>query len=96
MNNALINAADRGFGRGMHGRGFHPVMFLLCLALIGGAIALVVWLIARRRSAPSTAATPSPTTQAEAILAERLARGEIAPDDYRATLAALREPVPSA
>ena len=56
----------------------------------------------RRRSAPVAAGMPaaaphtSPTAGAEAILAERLARSEISADDYRATLAALREPfVPS-
>ena len=32
----------------------------------------------------------NPLAGAEAILAERLARGEIGPDDYRASVAALR------
>jgi uncharacterized membrane protein len=82
----------------MRGDGFHPIMALLCLALIGAAIGLVVWLVAGRRpSAPvpahtaPVAAAPSPTFQAEAILAERLARGDISPDDYRTTIGALRD-----
>jgi putative membrane protein len=33
----------------------------------------------------------SPTHNAEAILADRLARGEIQPDDYRAAITVLRE-----
>lgn len=40
---------------------------------------------------PAPPAPPvSPTAAAEAILAERLARGEISPDDYRAGITALR------
>jgi putative membrane protein len=41
-------------------------------------------------AAPSAAAPPRPTAQE--ILAERLARGEIEPDDYRQRLEALRTP----
>lgn len=91
-----IAAADRGFGRGM--RGHHPFLAMLCVVALVAAVAAVIWLVARNRgSAHAAPTTPvaSPTQQAEAILAERLARGEIAPDDYRATLAALREPVTS-
>ena len=36
----------------------------------------------------------SPTLNAQAILADRLARGEITPDDYRATITVLRESPP--
>ena len=42
----------------------------------------------RRRSAVS------PTSNALAILADRLARGEVSPDDYRAAVAVLRETPP--
>jgi uncharacterized membrane protein len=85
----------------MRGDGFHPIMSLLFLMLVGGAIGLVVVAFSRRRHvappvpsmppAAPVAASLSPTHQAEAILAERLARSEISPDDYRAMLAALRE-----
>ena len=36
----------------------------------------------------------SPTLNAQSILADRLARGEISPDDYRAAVAVLRETAP--
>ena len=81
----------------MRGDGFHPLLALLCLAFIGAAVGLVVWLVVSRRppaaASPTApvAAAPSPTHQAEAILAERLARGEINTDDYRSTLAVLRD-----
>ena len=104
--NAMQFAQD---GVGMHerwgDRGFHPIMALLCVIAIGAAIALVVWLIVGRRShlhaaapsaAPMAQVAPSPTASAETILAERLARSEIGPDDYRSMIAALREQPPSA
>ena len=100
--NALVANGGRQFGR-MHDRGFHPVLGLLCMVLVGAAIGLGVWLVVRRRPAvatptvvPTASAAPSPTAAAEAILAERLAGGEIAPDDYRTLLAALRGEAPSA
>jgi putative membrane protein len=100
MTNALIAEGGRQFGR-MHDRGFHPLFALLCLILVGAAIGLVVWLVVRRRPAvsavaPAAPVAASPTAAAEAILAERLARGEIAPDDYRTYLAALRGENPPA
>ena len=48
---------------------------------------LITWLIARRRVADATPRSGN----AEAILAERLACSEISADDFRTTLAALRE-----
>lgn len=101
MTNVLIAEGGRQFGR-MHDRGFHPLLGLLCMVALGAAIGLGVWLVIRRRpvAAPVAGAvaapSPSPTLAAEAILAERLARGEIAPDDYRTHLAALRGESPSA
>ena len=103
MTHALIAEGGRQFGR-MHGNGFHPILGLLCMVLVGAAIGLGVWLVVRRRPAPvapvapvaAAPAAPSPTAAAEAILAERLARGEIAPDDYRTHLAALRGEAPTA
>jgi putative membrane protein len=97
MTSSLIAAGGR-FGR-MHERGFHPFLGLLCLVALGAAIGWIVWLVIRRKpvtpppAVPYTAAPAapaSPTAAAEAILAERLARGEIDPDDYRARLDVLR------
>jgi uncharacterized membrane protein len=95
-------------GFGMHDRwndgGFHPVLGLLMMLAVAVAIGLAVWLLLNRRAHVTTAPpaphiapppAPSPTAAAEAILAERLARSEISPDDYRAMIAALREQPPA-
>jgi len=88
-----------GMMRGAHGRG-RPILALLCMVAIAGAAIVATWLIIRRRPQAALAtstpafvppAAPSPTAAAEGILAERLARSEISPDDYRSMLAALRE-----
>ena len=89
----------RGFDRTRHPR----LWLLLVLGglLVAGVVLLTLWL-SRRPSARSAgvmppAAAPSPTANAEAILAERLARSQITPDDYRSLLAALRgAPAPAA
>ncbi len=89
--------AQEGPGRGFrgHGRGRHWIGALFMVAALAAVVALT-WVLARHRSTsaapttPAPAAPPSPTAAAEAILAERLARGEIGPDDYRAALSALR------
>lgn len=102
--------AEGPFGRGdgRH-RDRHPMLFGIGLmVLLAAAAVLATWLVLRRRpamtgvptpapmSAPMAPAAPaSPTAGAEAILAERLARSEISPDDYRAMLAALRDGVGS-
>lgn len=96
-------AAD-GRGYGMHrGRDGHPFFGILLLVLVAGLAVLGTWLLVGRRrpattfpvAAASVPAAPpaavSPTANAEAILAERLARSEISTDEYRAALAALRE-----
>jgi uncharacterized membrane protein len=95
-------------GYGMHDRwgdgGAGPWLGLLMMLAVAVAIGLAVWLLLNRRP-HAVAASPaphvaqmapqvSPTANAEAILAERLARSEITPDDYRATIAALREQPP--
>jgi uncharacterized membrane protein len=95
-------------GYGMHDRwgegGFHPWLGLVMMLAVALAIGLAVWLLLNRRSHPATlpAAAPmvsapatSPTASAEVILAERLARSEITPDDYRSMIAALREQPPA-
>ena len=94
-------AADgRGFGDGFgRHRGGGP--FLMMLLLLAAVVLLVVLLWRNRHpaSAPAAAITPapsaSPTLNAQAILADRLARGEISPDDYRAAVSVLRESAPS-
>jgi uncharacterized membrane protein len=88
-------AADghRGDGFGRHHRHDDMFVFLPVVLLIGFAIAAVVlW----RRRAATAPPSPTSTFNAEAILAERLARGEINPDDYRKAIAVLRETPPSA
>lgn len=73
---------------------FGPIFMGLVVAAIVG---LVVYLVVKRPSAGSSSPVPpSPTASAETILAERLARGEISPDDYRTMLDALKgTPTPS-
>jgi putative membrane protein len=76
-------------------------MMIMMVAFWGGLIWIGVTLLKRNHTpqltaaapsvaAPSAAAPPRPTAQE--ILAERLARGEIEPDDYRQRLEALRTP----
>lgn len=99
-------SAQGPIGRGdFRHRDDHPVFGILMMVAFAAAVALVTWLVLRRRPAvagvpmaapvaPFAPAAPaSPTAGAEAILAERLARSEISPDDYRTMLAALREGV---
>ena len=97
-------ADGRGFG-GEFGRRRHDgFMFLFPLLLLLGVAALLVVLWRGRhpvmpQTAPMVGAPPphvSPTHNAETILADRLARGEIQPDDYRAAITVLRETAPPA
>lgn len=61
------------------------LMLILMVLLTAAAIALIWSLVTRgRQSGPQR-------TGPEEILAERLARGEIDPDEYRMRLAALNE-----
>lgn len=78
-----------------HHRDGHPLAWSIVMGvLVAAAVGLIVYLVARRTSVPRSSA-PAPTASAEAILAERLARGEISPDDYRTLLAALKgDPTP--
>ena len=96
--NSLITAAQWGERHGRFG-GRHPFLGLLCVVAVGLAVAaLVTWLLRRRQPAAGSTpavAHPSPTASAEAILAERLARSEIDPTEYRSLLAALRGETPA-
>jgi uncharacterized membrane protein len=96
-------AEGRGFGGGFgprrRGDGFF--LFFPLLMLIAVAVLLVVLWRGRHTVAPvgappaSPPAPPaSPTLNAQAILADRLARGEISPEDYRAAITVLRETPP--
>jgi putative membrane protein len=77
-------------------------MSLLVALVIAGIVALIVWISRTRHPAHSLAAAPAPPVpvgpaatsaptpgDARRILDERLARGEIEPDDYRARREAL-------
>lgn len=97
-----------GWGRGMRDDGFHPFFGVLMMVLCLAAVAAVVWLVASRRPQhhppmppgppaawPATPPDASPTAAAEAILAERLARGEIPAEEYTSLLATLRGTPPA-
>ena len=98
---SIAFAADgRGFGDGF-GRHRSGGPFLMLLLLFAAVVLLVVLLWRNRHPVPARgAATPpappaSPTLNAQTILADRLARGEISPDDYRTAVSVLRETSPS-
>jgi putative membrane protein len=80
----------RAFGRFGDGGGAHPLGLIILLILIALVVAGVVYLV-RRLSAPGgDAKGADPNTSAEAILAERFARGEIDEADYVSRRNALR------
>ena len=90
-------ADDRGFGGGGFGRrhrdGGFMFVFPLLLLIAVAALVILLWR-GRQPVAPlraSSAPTVSPTLNAQSILADRLARAEISPDDYRAAVTVLRE-----
>ena len=97
---ANIAFADgRGFGGdfGRRHRGDGLMLFFPLLLLIAVAVLLFVLWRGRHPVAPvggPPAPPASPTLNAQAILADRLARGEISPDDYRAAITVLRESPP--
>ena len=71
-------------------------MMVMMLAFWGGLI-WVVAMLARpndhgfHRHPPEPTTAPPARPEAQGLLAERLTRGEIEPDDYRKRLAALQE-----
>jgi putative membrane protein len=95
---AAFAANGRGFGMGFGRRRGGGALFMLLL--LAAAVVLAVMLWRGRHPHPAqaqfVAAPPltSPTLNAQAILADRLARGEISPDDYRAAVSVLRETAP--
>lgn len=68
-------------------------MLLFWVMLTTGVVLAIVWILRSTRptAASSSASGPAPpaTTSAEQILAERLARGEIDTEEYRARVEAL-------
>ncbi len=93
-------ADDRGFGGGGFGRrhrdGGFMFVFPLLLLIAVAALGILLWR-GRQPAAPfgaSPAPQLQPTLNAQTILANRLARGEISPDDYRAAVTVLRETPP--
>jgi uncharacterized membrane protein len=105
---AVIVTANVAFAEGRlgpHGRRrggqflfFLPLLILFAIA----ALLLVLWQVRHPvaprppTALPMAPPTTSPTLNAEAILADRLARGEITPDEYRAAITVLRETAPPA
>ncbi len=78
-------------------------MMIMWIIIVGGLVWLGVVLLRRLgqgsyplTSASSPPAAPPPVHRQtpQEILAERLARGEIEPDDYRRRLEALNAPLP--
>lgn len=95
---AVQLVSDRGFGMhdGDRSDSRHWVGMVIMALVVAGVVALVLWALRRGRGQHVAATAAHPTAAAQAILAERLARGEVTPDDYRALLAVLREGPPTA
>lgn len=76
--------------------GWGIVMMVSMLAFWALIAFAVVWVVRTTRTPHPTAPPQLPggpvTAGAEQILAERLARGEIEPEDYQARLTALKTP----
>lgn len=70
-----------GFGWGMMGFGWVTIIVV---------IGVLVWAIVQSASQRNDVTRPTNTSSAEAILADRFARGEIDNDEYRTRLDALR------
>lgn len=78
-----------GYGNGW-GIGAWVVMGLIMLLFWGGVVTLVVLLLRKTQSTNGTNPLQPPHHDAQRILDERLARGEIDVDEYTARRTALR------
>lgn len=83
-----------GYGQQMHGGGGGWLVMLVVLVLFAVVVIGAVWLIVGRPRRHADDRSYGQVAGPEQILAERLARGEIDPDEYRLRLAALREQAP--
>ena len=86
MNTTLLFDAGgfdhmNGFGWGMMGFGWVTIIVV---------IGVLVWAIVQSTSQRNDVTRPTTTKSAEAILADRFARGEIDNDEYRTRLDTLR------
>jgi putative membrane protein len=87
---------DGNWNNGMgNGNWWWIPMIVMMVAFWGGLIWIGITLLNRTHTAqphsqPAPVATTPPKATADEILAERLARGEIEPDEYRQRLDALR------
>ncbi|MQS16905.1 SHOCT domain-containing protein [Streptomyces kaniharaensis] len=72
------------------GIGLMTVSMLFFWALVVFGVVALVRYVRRALAAPPAAAVPPERPTPEQLLAERLARGEIDPDDYRSRLETLR------
>jgi uncharacterized membrane protein len=92
---ARIGQTFRG---GFHRGWVHPWLMVLCLAVVGVAFGLGLWLLVRASNRPAHYAAPPvmPGDPALDILRARFARGEIDADEFAARSAHLSGPVPPA
>jgi len=74
------------------GDGSYFVMMIIFMAVFGGLFAWVLITYLRRNSVGSTAvsAAGSPGVSAQALLNERLARGDISEEEFKSRSAALK------
>jgi len=80
-----------GYG-GNWGIGAWLAMALMMLVFWGGVVTIVVLLLQRTHTKEAPNSVRPPHHDAERILNERFARGEIDEDEYTARRAALRRP----
>jgi putative membrane protein len=74
------------------GAGWIVVMIIVMLILVALAVVVIWTLLGGPRRFTGESATQPTRLTPEQLLAERLARGDIDPDEYRTRLAALKEP----
>ncbi|WP_404867383.1 SHOCT domain-containing protein [Kitasatospora griseola] len=79
-----------GYGMGNWGVGLMALTVLLFLGLTAVAMVVLVRHLGGSAGPRPPHRQSEPRPEPEQLLAERLARGEIAPDGYRRTLEALR------